>query len=279
MGDNILYDREWSQRILNIYQTPDVVTQRQRVLAQLKPQKGDVVLDIGSGPGLMAKDIAQIVGTEGSVKGVDVSDAMNTLARQVCSAYPFVEIKTADATALPFPDDSFDAAVSTQVYEYVDEVDTALSELYRVLRPGGRALILDTDWDTLIWNTHDLERMRRVLQIFEGHCSHPRLPRTLTSLLQTAGFRVEAQSVYVLFNTTYDPNTYTYGIIDFIETYVANADGISPEEASGWANELRHLGEQGDYFCSNNRYLFLALKPKEEDLAVVQKAHEPPRPL
>ncbi len=264
LSSNIQYDNEWSQRILNIYQTPDIIAQRQQVLDMLKPKKGDNVLDIGSGPGLVAQEIAQIVGPDGSVKCIDNSDAMNVLAKQICAKYPYVEIKKADVTSLPFPDNYFDTAVSTQVYEYVDDIGTSLTELHRVLKPGGRALILDTDWDTLIWHTHDIERMRRILQTFEGHCSHPRLPRTLTSQLLTTGFQVESQSVYVILNTSYNPNTYTYGLIDFIESYVTNSDETSKKEVREWADELRQLGKEGNYFCSNNRYLFLVTKPNEK---------------
>jgi SAM-dependent methyltransferase len=61
----------------------------------------------------------------------------------------------ADACALPFQDESFDAVVCTQVYEYVQDIAKALSELVRVLRPSARALVLDTDWDSIVWHSGD----------------------------------------------------------------------------------------------------------------------------
>jgi arsenite methyltransferase len=261
MSESIQYDNEWGQKILNIYQTPDVVSQRQAVLSLLKLEQGERVLDIGSGPGLMSRNIAHIVGNTGFVNSIDISEAMVILGQKTCSGISNVEFKQADATQMPFPDDEFNAAVSMQVYEYIDDIPTALLELYRVLQPGGRALILDTDWDTLVWNTENHDRMHRILKTFEGHCCHPHLPRTLALQLRNAGFLVEAQSVYVLLNTKYDKNTYTYGLIDFIASYVSNSGDISSEETENWASELRQLGEKGNYFCSNNRYLFLAVKP------------------
>ena len=82
----------------------------------------------------------------------------------------------ADATALPYPDRSFDAAVCVQVLEYVKDIGAALSELYRVLRPGGRTVIVDTDWDSLVWHASDPGLMHRVLRAWDEHLHDPHLP-------------------------------------------------------------------------------------------------------
>src|SRR3990167_8372110 len=101
-----------------------------------------------------------------------MSDAMLAMARSRCAGQPWVGFEPADATKLPFPNGAFDVAVSTQVYEYVSDTATALAELNRVLRPGGRALILDTDWDSIVWNTTDRDRMERVLAAWDEHLAH-----------------------------------------------------------------------------------------------------------
>ena len=75
---------------------------------------------------------------------------MLSLARRRCADAPQVRLQTADATALPTDDASCDAAVSVQVFEYIADVGVALAELFRVLRPGGRAAIVCSDWTSLV---------------------------------------------------------------------------------------------------------------------------------
>jgi SAM-dependent methyltransferase len=254
------FDEETSRRLEAAYLTPDVVEQRRRVVAMLSPREGEDVLDIGSGPGLLACDLAEVVGETGSVHGIDPSESMLALSarREPSAGSAPMRFSEGDALKLPFDDESFDIAVSTQVYEYVAEIGAALAEAHRVLRPGGRLLVLDTDWDSIVWHSSDNDRMRRVLAAWDEHLAHPGLPRQLTGLLKGAGFDVERPAVLPILNAGYDPRTYSGGAIGFVSTFVAGRHGISEDEAAAWADELTGLGE--DYFFSINRYLFLARK-------------------
>ena len=261
MTNAMQYDEEFTRKLVRIYSTPDVIGQRDKALSLVDLQPGERTLDIGTGPGLTTEAISQIVGETGSVSGIDISESAVTLARQRCADQPWVSIHSGDATNLQFDDGSFDVAVSTQVYEYVQELDTALAELYRVLRPGGRAVILDSDWDSCVWHTHNRERMHRIIEAWNTHCPRPFLPRTLKHELERAGFDITKRDVYAMLNPDYDQNTYSYGVIDFIQTYVKSVDSISDAELQAWANELHELGAKGEYFFSLNRYIFVVRKP------------------
>ncbi len=184
------FDEDAARRIQRIYSTPDVVQQRAEVLALLAARPGERVLDVGSGPGFLVASLADAVGPGGAVHGLDQSVPMNTVARDLVGARPGVSIDEGDALTLPYPDGAFDAAVSTQVYEYVADIAGALGELRRVLRTGGRALLLDTDWDSVVWHVADRERHRRVMDAWEEHLVHPHLPAELPGQLRRAGFRV-----------------------------------------------------------------------------------------
>ena len=254
------FDERTSRQVEAVYTTPDVVEQRRLVIEALDLRAGEHVLDIGSGPGFLACEIAAVVGERGSVHGVDPSESMLAIAahRERAPGSAPVEFRPGDAVKLPYPDASFDAAVSTQVYEYVADMPAALAEARRVLRPGGRLLVLDTDWDSVVWHSSDRERMRRVLAAWDEHLADPHLPARLTGLLRDAGFTVRLRTTIPLFNAGFDSDTYSAGLMAVVSTFVPGRNGITEEEARAWADELATQGD--DYFFSINRYVFVATR-------------------
>ena len=261
METTLQFAGDEAQRLLVLYLTPEIVAQRRAFLEIVAPCPAERILDVGSGPGLLAAAMAEAVGATGSVSGIDRSEALLAVARVQCASYPWVDFQHGDATHLPHPAATFDTVVSTQVLEYVHAVDTALAECARVLRPGGRIALMDTDWDSLVWHTPRPERTRRILAAYTAHAADCYLPRTLANRLRRVGLRVEAQHVLPLFNPAYDPNSYSNRLIDAIVAFVAGREGITREEADAWAQEVRQFAEHGEYFFSLNRYVFLATKP------------------
>ncbi|MCH6172316.1 methyltransferase domain-containing protein [Pseudonocardia alaniniphila] len=252
------FDNEGARRTEKLYASPDVEAQRKHVLSLLAPQAGECVLDVGSGPGYLVASIAEAVGPTGAVHGVDPSSAMNSLAAARAADMPWVHFEECGANALPFADGVFDAAVSTQVYEYVADISGALRELRRVLRPGGRALVLDTDADSLVWHTSDRLLHRRVLAAWEDHLVHPRLPRVLAGLMRRAGFHVTEQLVHVMFNAQMTPDAFSTSYMNSIAQFVVGRRGLTAAEVEAWLTDLRARNDEGDYLYSINRYMFLA---------------------
>jgi arsenite methyltransferase len=255
------FDEEGARRIDRTYATSDVVAQRAAVLALLDLQPGERVVDVGSGPGYLLVSMGDAVGPGGAVHGVDPSPAMNALAQARAGDRYWVHITEGDALALPLPDRTVDAAVSTQVLEYVIDVPAALAELRRVLRPRGRVLLLDTDWDSIVWHVADRVRHARVMAAWEEHLVDPRLPRTLPALVRRAGFTVTGQHVIPLFNAELREDSYSANTMDLIAAFVPGRQGLTADDARGWLADLQARAADGEYFFNMNRYCVLATAP------------------
>ena len=130
------FDENAARHLQRMYSTPDVVQQRAEVLALLAAQPGERVLDVGSGPGFLVASLADAVGPERRRPRARPERADEHRRARPARGPAWVRIDEGDALALPYPDGAFDAAVSTQVYEYVADVPAALAELRRVLRTG-----------------------------------------------------------------------------------------------------------------------------------------------
>ncbi len=261
MSEVIEFNAEAARRIEAAYLTTDVVAQRMAVHEALDIRTGERVLDIGSGPGLLAHELAKTVGPEGRICGVDISDAMLEMARQRCADQPQCEFENAEACTLPFEDETFDAVVSTQVYEYVADIPSAMRELHRIVRRGGRVCIVDTDYDSLVIHTGHPERMRRVLEAWDAHFVHADLPRKLAPALTAAGFEVGRRIAIPIFNPEYHPNAFSYHLLPIMSAFARTQKGVAPGEAEAWLAEFEELGRKGEFFYSLNRYLFSARRP------------------
>jgi ubiquinone/menaquinone biosynthesis C-methylase UbiE len=108
------------------------------------PAAGSVVLDVGTGPGRLARQIAASCPTV-TVQGVDLSQEMITSATSTTrlEGLQNLRFQVADVTSLPFADGSVDLVVSTISLHHWDDPDSGLTEIARVLAPAGRAWIYD----------------------------------------------------------------------------------------------------------------------------------------
>jgi ubiquinone/menaquinone biosynthesis C-methylase UbiE len=107
-------------------------------------QPGQRVLDVACGTGVLARAVAERVGSAGVVVGVDVNEGMLAVARRKA---PAIEWKQGRAEALPFDSDSFDAVVSQFGLMFFEDRRAALQEMVRVVRPSGRLAV--AVWDSL----------------------------------------------------------------------------------------------------------------------------------
>jgi SAM-dependent methyltransferase len=254
------FSEEAARQLERLYLTSDVVAQRSETIKLLALRRGERVLDVGCGPGFLCESIAEIVGRDGAVAGIDISTDLIILCKRR-SPPTWLSYVVGDATSIDQPDASFDVVACTQVAEYVADVDRVVSEAFRVLRPGGRAVLVATDWDALVWHSESPDRMALVMKSWEAHCAHPHLPRSLASRLASAGFRFDGASVFPILNLQWHDDVYSKGLAGLIRDFVARRNDVSSDDLREWYEELAQLSEAGRYFFSSNRYIFRASKP------------------
>jgi ubiquinone/menaquinone biosynthesis C-methylase UbiE len=251
------YDEEMSRKQEAMAATPDMQAQRKAVLAALSLRPGERVLEVGAGNGIMAREMLDAVGPAGAVTGLDAAAPMVAMASALCPGASFVE---GDAQRLPFRDASFDAATAAQLLCFLPEPDRALGELHRVLRPGGRIVLLDTDWGSLVWNSHAPSLMARAVAAYTRPYADPHVPRTLSRRLAAVGFRVTGRETLTVLNWAPAPDNYAGQTTGFMESIAAAAEDFTAADWDAWVADQNAVAQAGEYMFSLNRYIFSAVR-------------------
>ena len=169
-------------------------------------RRGARVLDLAGGTGDLAAAFAKRVGDEGQVVLADINDAMLSVGRDKLAdtgSYNRIRWVQADAEKLPFEDKSFECVTIAFGLRNVTRKEAALESIYRVLKPGGRLLVLEFSkplspalemiydrysFDLLPkmgqWVTGDAESYRYLAESIRKHPDQD----TLRSMMETAGF-------------------------------------------------------------------------------------------
>lgn len=247
-------------QLSRIYDTAAVRQQRRTTRELLAARPGHRVLDLGCGAGHLTAELAGDVGRDGQVIGLDRHAPMLAAARSRVAAAGQSDrcgFVVGGATTVPAAGGVFDRAVAVQVLEYVPDVDLALAELHRVVRPGGIVVLVDTDWRSCVWHTADRHRTDRVLAAWEAHFVHPQLPASMPRLLRSAGFAI--RQVVPVPVVEIDPAAagYSLGMADTIAAFLERR---VPDLASTWRDDVLDKAAENDYFFSVTRFAAVALR-------------------
>jgi ubiquinone/menaquinone biosynthesis C-methylase UbiE len=241
-------------------QSHDLVERRAATLHALNLRVGEHVLELGCGGGFAAVEAARFVGPRGHVAAIDISPEQIAAAEQLCAQHSWVACRVADVAMLPYEDDAFDAVFCNQVLEYVADLEAALAEVRRVLRRGGRLVVVATNWSSLVWHSEDPERMARMLRAWATHAPYPDLPSILPARLRRAGLQPLRQAAVPILNGSYHQNSFSYWGARLIHAYVVGRELVPTVEADAWLAEFDALEQTGAYFLSSTPILTEAIK-------------------
>ena len=256
----VKYDKKAAQNIEVSYQTPEIINQRMQTLQAMALRAGERVLDAGCGTGLLLQGMVSAVGETGQIVGIDFSNDMLDVARERFASNSSVTLQQGSVTELPLDSESFDAASCTQTLLYVDDVEKAISELYRVLKPGGRVAVLETDWRGLVLNSEDDAVSSRVIDAWDKGVASPNLPVKLIPMLQKQGFTAIGAQAIPLVNTSYTPSSFSAMMLKFFAEMAVKQDVFDEQASEAWMAQFPGLESQQAYFFSVNRFLFTAVK-------------------
>ena len=234
-----------------VAQSRDIVMRFSQMLEALQLRRGERVLEVGCGGGFLAAEVAQCVGSTGELRAIDISADQIAAAQNHCAELPWVTCEVGDALSLPYEDGRFDLVYSHQVFEYITPLETALSEVQRVLRPGGRCVIVATDWNTAVWHSEHPERMQQILTAWAAHSPTPNLPSILGAQLRQAGIEPLRQAPIPMINRSYHEHSFSYWAARLIQAFAVGQQAVTAAEAEAWLQEFDALEERDAYFfCS-----------------------------
>jgi demethylmenaquinone methyltransferase/2-methoxy-6-polyprenyl-1,4-benzoquinol methylase len=164
---------EWNERM------PDDPSLHEHMI-RFGVREGDQVLDIGAGTGRLTQYLEELVGPSGCVVAEDIAEQMLFQAKNRFSGPP-VHMVCADVCALAFQDQHFDKVICYSTFPHILNGAAALNEMYRILKPGGRLLILHSSCSRELNDFH---------AGLDGVVSGDRLPRAteLESMCRKSGF-------------------------------------------------------------------------------------------
>ena len=244
------FDKETAALLNRFYDGRDVRARRKANRDALAPLPGEVIVDIGSGAGHLAEELAR-AGTK--VLAVDPSEAMHAAAAERCAELDGIDFLTGTAEALPVADGAADGAVSIQVFEYLDDIPAALAEAARVLRPGGRLVVGDMHYGAFVWATEHPDRHDRIVDLWNDHFATPVAPELVRPAMTEAGFRDIVATAETFTDIDLRADGIARMMLILLENYAANAG--EPDLAAAWRAEQEARAREGRFFFSMTHFI------------------------
>lgn len=229
-----------------------VVRLREWARAALAARPGELAVDVGSGTGEEVQALARVTGEAVGVE--PVAGLRAEAARRAGAAGSPARFVAGDAYALPFDKSTVDVLRCERVFQHLSEPERAAAEIARVLRPGGRVVLLDSDWATTIVHPGDPELVQSLQRFWLGRSANPYAGRRLAGQLTAAGFEVVDQGSQALIQ---DPRS-VQEMLSVTGTAAVDEGVITPAQWARFLAELETAAAAGDFHFSVTMFGVLA---------------------
>lgn len=229
---------------------------RDWTMTALDPRPGETAVDVGCGTGAEVRRFAGLVGPGGRAVGIEPHPGLRAVAveRAEGTGAEFVD---GDAVALPFEDGSVDVLRCERVWQHLHDPDAAAREVARVLAPGGRAAITDTDWATSVMTPADRDFERRYNEAAWRRMANPFAGRYLRGQLRSAGLTVddEVGSAALVMP---DEVMRTFGMFVVNAALSVEEGVVTQEEVDAHVRGVREAVDRGEAFLSVTMFSVVA---------------------
>jgi ubiquinone/menaquinone biosynthesis C-methylase UbiE len=213
----------------------------------LAPRSGHRLIDVGCGTGDVTRLLAARVGPSGKVTGIDTSATMLAEARRRTAEHPLpIELRHGDITHLAAGDGEFDGVYSERVFQHLAAPDAAMAELVRITRPGGRIVVIDTDWGMHAIHGGDPAITSRVTTCWAEHAANGWAGRQLPALFARAGLTDPVIATDTI--TSRDPRPPSLEPFATMAAVAEHRGVLTGDEALTWLTQLTDAGTDGTFF-------------------------------
>lgn len=224
------------------------------LLAPASLASAQTVLDFGFGPGWMAIELARRVGPHGHVHAADVNAAFLARAQEHAADEGVRErmsFHLLHDDRLPLGDASLDRVVSKNVFEYLSDLHATLVEMRRMLRPGGRLHVIDSDWGMLAVEPLGERSIAELFSAASFAYKTPLIGRKLYGALRAAGFR----DIRVQILASADTQGHFAPIILNMASYARASGRMDPSAIDRLLEDLKASIERGTYLLVLPQFL------------------------
>lgn len=248
-----------ARRMKQLGTSPSELAARRQYLDLLAPRAGERVLDVGAGTGEIAVELIRRVQPGGTVTALDPCEGLLDIAIDAARQAGLdakLQAHVGDARDLPYGDNEFDVAFCHWVLLHVASPEQVLQEMVRVLRPDGRLLCVEVDWETMTIYPGDRDLVRRIVQTNVDRQLDGQMGRQLAPLFRKMGL----QKIHVEPIVDVDFGGDQQGWLAFLESripIVVDAGMASRAEAEQWWTQVQQAVADGTYFFSVTQFAVL----------------------